>query len=209
MAALRENHRVQQMALQLNVPVERVQYLADLILKYLLYAEQSGNGYYLSHPVRSKLRFEFLGASLTPHPAPKRPIPIRLGPYIAELAEKRGRDWLSSTLHETKGFLEQNQISQLRGGGTVDREVLRTLAARIGLPAQIRGFDTVKRTTSIANTSGGIATSIAVASPWPAVIGSAMTLATDVWTGHVPGPAAKIKWIQWMLEWPLEHDAED
>lgn len=208
-ASLAGNSKMQEIAARLGVPRERIDYLLDLILKYLLYAERAGDGYYLTHPIRSKQKFHFLGSNVTHMQCRDTPIPFRLGPYLVDIAQKRGQDWLTSTLHETRGYLREERMTELEDSGTVSREALRRLAIRLRLPAQVRRFDLGKRSASATSASGGLLGSLAATSMWPAVVGSALTLATNVWSGGVPGQVSKVRWLQWILQWPLEDEAPD
>ncbi|MEO6700433.1 MAG: hypothetical protein ABIP57_02915 [Jatrophihabitantaceae bacterium] len=67
--ALSTNPRIEQVSARLGVPPERIHYLVDLVLKYLLYSERAAGGYYLTHPIRSRQPYRFLGSSLMTSPA--------------------------------------------------------------------------------------------------------------------------------------------
>jgi hypothetical protein len=205
--ALVAGQRADRLAAMLGVPVERVYYLLDKVLKYLVYAERARGGFYLAHPLRSKQLFHFVGATAEPIEPSAGHIPFRLGPVLVDLARSRGQDWFTSSLHETRGYLHDEGLADLRYPGAVSRDALRKLAARFRLPARVRQFHKVERATSVASAGTGLVGSLASTSIWPAVAGSALTIAAEVWQGQVPGGLSRVRWLQWMFEWPLEQQA--
>ena len=190
------------------MPDHQVHYLLDLVLKYLIYAEHTNNGYYLTHPIRAKQRFKYLNPLVESYrDRPPTRIPFRLGPHLVPLARKRGRDWFTSTLHETRGYLRQEGMTELQETGAVSRDALRELASRLQLPAKVRGYEVAGRTATLVSASGGLTGSLISATPWPAVVGSAMTVATNIWSGSVPGSVSRLRWLRWLLQWPLEEES--
>ncbi|GGW54327.1 hypothetical protein GCM10010320_39030 [Streptomyces caelestis] len=91
--------------------------------------------------------------------------------------------------------------------GSVGREALRELAMHLKLPAHIRGVQGVHRAAAAASAVTGVAGSLLANDTWPAVTGCCLTLATTFWSGKA-GTLSNIRWLQWMLEWPLESETE-
>jgi len=204
--ALYASTRAKEVAARLNIPRERFHYLFDLILKYLLYAEQGTGGYYLTHPIRAKQSFRFLGSSLITTPGPSQPIPISLGPHLARLGQQRGRDWLTSALHETRAHIRAEDMTLLNGPDTLSRDALWELTRRLRLPAKLRSYDRLKVGTAVTTASAGLLSLELMGAPLPAAVGMTMSLATNIWSGKVPNQVSRIRWIQWMFESPLEND---
>lgn len=183
-------------------------YLFDLVLKYLLYAEQARGQYYLSHPVRERLNYRCLDSALSVTDAEPRTVPFRLGPHLVAAAVSRDQDWFTSRLHEARAFVRERNMTDLSVPGAVSRDELRQLAERLGLPPSVRHFQAVDRVAAISSAAAGVAGSLATASPVPAIVGAALSVVTKVWSGGMPAAASRARWLQWMLEWPIEQEAE-
>ncbi|MBM2621722.1 hypothetical protein JIG36_40085 [Actinoplanes sp. LDG1-06] len=201
------NRHTERILHSIGASSEQVLYLVDLVLKYLIYAERANGGYYLTHPIRGKQSFEFLHRSEAPANGVLKTIPFRLGPSIALMARGRDEDWFTSMLHEARGHVRSEGFTELRSPGSVSRESLRELSAKLKLPANVRGYDRLERASSIATAGTGLVGSLVSSNMWPAVLGSAVTIATEVWTGHVPSRISQVSWLQWMFEWPVEKQA--
>lgn len=201
---LREAIRADPVASGCGVSDEDFAYLLDLVLKYLVYAEQATGRYYLTHPIRRAQPFRYLSLMNSPIGPSGEAVPFRVGPYLLPAAQRRGIDWFTSSLYEVRQFIEERNLRDLSYPGNVSPEVLRELSARLELPARLRGYSKLSRAANIGSAVTGISGSVLSSNPWPAVTGSVLTLATTVWSGQVPGPMASISWMQWMFEWPLE-----
>jgi hypothetical protein len=197
-------------ASRLQVPDDNIHYLLDLVLKYLIYAEHANGDYYLTHPIRSKQAFKYLRPIVTSyHVSRPRRIPFRLGPYIVQAAQDRNRDWFTSTLHEARGYLRQEGMTELEDAGSISRDALRELAAHLRLPARLRKYEIAERTATLVSAGGGIAGSVISTHLWPSVVGSSMTIATKIWSGSMPAGASRLRWLRWMLQWPLEEETQN
>lgn len=195
------------LAHRLNITVREVYYLFDLVLKYLLYAEQAQGQYYLSHPIRARLDFQQLSTAVTVTTGPAREVPFRLGPYLVAAAGSRNRDWFTSRLHEARALVRETGMIELRQRGSVGKEELRQLAVRLGLPAGVKHFQAVDNTAAVASAAAGLAGGYMTNSFLPTVVGSALSVVTKLWTGNVPVSVSQATWLQWMFEWPIEREA--
>lgn len=199
-----ETHRL---ARRIGAPNEAIPYLLDLILKYLIYAETAEGNYYLTHPIRSLQPFSYLGSTRTPIDNARKTFPFSLGPHLVDAALSRGQDWFTSAIHESRSYVRESGMIELTQPGSVGREALRELAMHLKLPAQIRGVQGVHRAAAAASAVTGVAGSLVANDTWPAVTGCCLTLATTFWSGKA-GSLSNIRWLQWMLEWPLESETE-
>lgn len=204
---LKAHPQLNRLELQLGLPTEAIFYILDLILKYLIYAEKAQHARYLTHPIRSQQDYSSLGVAVSDREQIR--IPFRLGPYIVAARQSRNQDWFGSRIHEARSFVRELGINRGTNSAQVSKEVLRELAVRLGLPGKIRGFDQARKVATGAESGGGILGSVASGSPWPAVAGSTLTIATTVWSGGVPGALARLSWIRWMCEWDIEKDRRD
>jgi hypothetical protein len=199
---LKTRPEINHLELQLGLTTEAILYILDLILKYLIYAERAQNGRYLAHPIRSKQDYSSLGVAVSD----LKPTRIPLGPYIVAARQSRNQDWFGSRIYEARSFIRELDINRGTNSAQISEEVLRELAIRLGLPGRIRGFDQVRKVATGAEAGGGILGSVTTGSPWPAIAGSTLTIATTVWSGGVPGTLARLSWVRWMCEWDIEKD---
>jgi hypothetical protein len=205
--ALRQAPETATLAARLRLPEEAIPYLLDLILKYLIYAEQANGQYYLSHPIRSKQVFHFLRKDIISDEATQRPVPFRIGPHIVGAARHKDQDWFTSRIHEARGHVREHGMTEMQEMGTIERDSLRRLAARLRLPAQVRRLETADKALVVASAASGALASGGLIEKWPVVAATSLTVTRRLWTGNVPGSISGITWLQWMFEWPIERGA--
>lgn len=194
------------LALRLGVPNDGIPYLLDLILKYLIYAEQAEGEYYLSHPIRRLQPFKYLGPRIAPIDPGLRRMPFHLGRHLVAANRFQDQDWFTSRIYEARSYLRESAMSELADPRAVGKDARRRLAARLGLPAHVRRFNEARKAVTVASSVSGTVGSLTAANLWPAIVGCSVTISTTLWTGNLPGRVSNLGWLQWMLEWPLEND---
>jgi hypothetical protein len=206
---LRSKPEARRIAATLRIPEDGVGYLLDLVLKHLIYAEQAGGQYYLTHPIRGKQSFRFVLRDTTEVEDSRRKIPFRLGPSLIAAAHSKDQDWFTSRIHEARGFVREYGMTELTSSGAVGRDALRQLAAKLQLPARVRHFEAAGKAATVMTAAGGVLGSLVSADPWPAIAGSSVTIAKTLWSGNVGSRVSGISWLRWMFEWPLERETTE
>lgn len=195
---LRGNRDLQEIVEATGLAQNDVLYAFDNILRYPIYGELAGDrAFYLNHPVRDA--FPLPTMKLKPAPAPH--LPVSWSKPASTTAQH-------STLEEFVEFLFglRNQVRFFRANepdfaDRPDREMVREIAARVGLPARLR------RVSEIAVVAGGILAAMAVipnVGPMAALLGGAVSVSSAIWKGRVGRRAGRIRWLRWALDWGVE-----
>jgi hypothetical protein len=198
---LRDTGALAREAAGLSITEEDVAYALDVILRYPLYGEVVGAGrYYLSHPLREEQQIP----TMRTEPAPAPHVPIRIGPHVTQFTADLSLDDFGAFLHEARGAVRDLKLSSLPPGAGVERGVVRDLASRLWLPPRLRASG--KAAAILAGIATGLGASPVLGSA-SALLGAALSVASALWSGRLPRPVARIKWLRWAVKWDIEEEA--
>jgi hypothetical protein len=174
----------------------------DVALRYPLYGELVGDrAYFLAHPIRELQRLPTM--SFNKGPAPH--VALSLADSVTAMARSMTLDEYTSFLHEARGLLRERNVDKLPPGA-LDREAVREIATRLGLPARL---SSVGKVFGITAGVMGIAGAVATVAPAAAAAGGVISVASALWTGTVGRLPSRVSWLRWALEWDLEVQASD
>ena len=176
-----------------------VLYALDDILRYPIYGELAGgDAYYLNHPLRDAFPLPTMKLKLAPCPH----IPISWSKPASTIAQHSTLEEFVKFLFDLRCQVRLFSVSEPGFADRPDREMVREIAARVGLPARL------KRVPEIDAVAGGIlgmTAAIPSVGPLAALLGGAISVSSAIWKGRVGRRAGRIRW----LHWALTHDVED
>jgi len=194
---LRRDRSFTELAEELDLPETDIAGTFDAILRFSLYARLAGEEErYLNHPIRSAILLPTMEHEYADAPS----IAISFTQSISEFAERLSLDEYAALLHELRGVVRDMGLHRVRPG-ECDREVLREIAARVGLPPRLRAFSKAIGVT--AGVVGGLG-AVPILGPWAAVAGGAISISASLWTGLLPRSVTRLRWLRWAFEWDIE-----
>ena len=186
---------------RLNLEDDDIFFAFDVVLRYSLYGQLAGeNVHYLSHPIRERINLPTMEFS---HSLPPK-VPIRFGPYIYDATKKLGRDEYTAVLHQLRGIVRDRKIISVQPG-EVEPDILREIAASVGLQARLRRGSKV---AAIIVGILGAAGAAPVIGPAATIAGGAISIGAVIWGRRVPQKVTRWKWLRWALEWDLEQESK-
>ncbi len=199
---LRNNPKLKLLCSALNLEEEAICYAFDIVLRYPFYGELAGVGEsYLHHPIRDAFSTPLMEHREVAQLGPS----VRFRDSIAYLAPGLTTDSYTALLHELRGHVRECGLHRL-APGEVDREVVREIAIKVGLPPRLKDIGRV------VGVGGGLLTgvgAIAVLAPSAAIVGGIISISSAIWRGHLPASVGKVEWLRWALEWDIEQQAEE
>ena len=196
---------LERLTTDLQMQTSQVLYAFDNLLRGPIYGEMTGSDQqYLNHPTRNM--------SLIPtYKVEDGSLPenaVSFEDSMSSVVRRMSLDEYCIMLHVLRGIVHDRGIYTLRRGD-IDKEVLREIAsdASVRFPPKLR---------SGGRFSAAIVAGIAAALPAvpllgaqsALVVGVAVSVSSKLWTGRLPRSAGRIKWLQGLLEWDLEKQAE-
>jgi hypothetical protein len=85
-----------------------------------------------------------------------------------------------------------------REPGQFDPQVIRDIAAKVGMPSQLKG------TTRLIAVAGGVVAglgAVPVLGPAAAIGGGVIAVAGALWSGNLPRGISKVQWLKFAIEW--------
>jgi hypothetical protein len=182
--------------------LKRVLYGFDVVLRYPLYGHLAGpNTYFVAHPIREQVRLptmEITGVT-------QRKLPLSLSDVVTRMVSSMTLDQYTSFLHEARGLIRARKIHELNPGA-LDKATTQDIAMSLGLPAKLRASGKVLGVfAGIITVVGTLSDSDSAA----AVVGGLVSVASELWTGHVGVLPPRLGWLRWAFEWDIESQAND
>jgi len=177
-------------------------YAFDVILRYPLYGELAGNGQrYLNHPIRDSFRLP----TMEELDFARVPIPLSFKTSALDWAPRLKLEEFTRIALELRESVRRAGIYELRAG-EFEVETVRDLAGAVGIPPTLKAAG--KWAAVVGGLVGGLG-AIPALGPVAAVAGGAIAVGGALWSGQLPGPAGRVRWLRWAMEWPdLERQAE-
>lgn len=206
---LKERREFKVLQREMNVDADELVYAFDLVLRYTLYGGTSAEGaFYLSHPLREDVDVPTLQRSPSPLPA----VPLSLGPSFVKMIKNLRKDEFAALLHEARGLVRELHIDKLKPG-TVSTEARRELAAKLALPARMKGFSDAAVGAIAGLTAVGTAipffedqnTTTGLIATGGTIVGGAILAASSLWKVQLPRWAST-PWFQWAVNYDLEKE---
>lgn len=186
---------------ELDLPGGGSSYALDMVLRYPFYGALTGaDGFYLNHPLRDAIQLPGVGTTKT-----KPPIGISFDKSVRSLTPHMELDDYVGLLQEIREVVLDLRLDKL-GSGQIDRDTLRSVAARLRFPPKLRAQ--AKLASSAVALIGGVG-AVPALGPMAAVGGAIVGIATTHWQGQLPRAAAGWGWAKWALEWEIEKQADD
>jgi len=186
----------------LHRPPHDLCYAFDVVLRYPLYGEFTGEAeHYLNHPLRDS----FFHSSLTRESGTPPAIAVSFKQTVSEMAHALSQDEYTVLLHELRGTVRDAGLNKLKPG-EFDKDVIREIAAKVALPPRLRAL--AKASAVGAGAIGGLG-AIPLLGPGAALAGAVVSVSAALWSGRLPRQAARLRWLRWALEWPIEQQAQD
>ncbi|MBN2315056.1 MAG: hypothetical protein JXM79_14095 [Sedimentisphaerales bacterium] len=175
-------------------------YAFDSVLKYPIFGELTGRGYYLNHPLRDAIKLP----TMLKKKAIPPPVAVSFHNSVAQLAVRLSHDDYTSLLHELRGMVRQRGLHKM-APGQFDREHIREIAATVRLSPRLRGYSRgVGITTGI---FGGLGAFPVLGTP-ATVVGGLISVAAAFWSGGLPRNVSRVWWLRWAMKWDIEEQAE-
>jgi hypothetical protein len=180
---------------------EDVLHAFDSIVRFPIYGEIAGrDSFYLNHPIRDAFPLPTMRQS----PAPCPHMPVSWAKSASAIARHCTLEEFVEFLFELKSEV---QVFRATGAGLdrPGREMVREVAAHVGLPARL------KRVPEIAAVTGGVLSALALipdVGPMSAFLGGAVSVSSAFWKGGVGRRVGRIRWLRWALSWDVEDDVQ-
>ncbi len=176
-------------------------YAFDIVLRYPLYGEFTGeNNYYLNHPIRNA----FSNPTMKEDAGPLPVTPVSFKDSIASLVPNISQDEYIVLLHELRGQVRDSGLHRVKPGD-FDKEAIRDIAAKVALPPRVKII--AKAAAIGAGVIGGLG-AFPVLGPSAAVAGAIVSVTAALWSGRLPRSVGRLRWLRWALEWDIENQAE-
>lgn len=196
---LHQERDVDHLSGAIQLTPEQLFYAFDVILRKPLYGLLAGEtNYFASHPIRNI--FKTPGSTSDSAPAPK--VCVSFERSISKLAGKLSQSEYIKLLLELREVV-RDQGLHLFDPGQVEKEAVRKIAKKVSLPPHLK--DVAKSAGIAAGVIGGLG-AIPILGPASALAGSAIAIATSVWSGELPRHVANWKWLDWALKWEIEDE---
>jgi hypothetical protein len=171
----------------------------DCVLKYPLLGKLAGmKGHFLYHWLRRAFSLptecEEIG---TP---PDFDFAVEFKDDIKQIATRCSMDEYTSLLHELRGAVREAGLREVRRGD-VDAETIREIASRARLSPRLRDLARAAGIVRGIVAGLGFVPELGKAAK---VAGVVLSVGQWLWDGYLPRGAARIRWLQWFLEWDAE-----
>ncbi len=198
---LEKSDVLNQLSGRTGVSASDLLYALDNVFRLPLYGEFAGeNEHYLNHPLRDVFRLPTAQEELGVRPH----VTVSFRDSISEFASKLTQDEYTILLHELRGLVREHGLHEL-GRGQFEKEVIREIAAKVALPARIRGIGKV---AAVAGGLLGGLSAIPLLGPAAAVAGAGISVSTALWTRRLPRAVSRVRWLRWALRWDVEDQSE-
>ncbi len=185
-----------------DISTDSLLYAFDVVLRYPRYGSfVPKSGYYLNHPVRDCILLPGMERVES-----EPPIVLSFAKSVEQVAPHMTQLEYVKCLSRIRNCVREFKLNELTRGQTIDAELIREIAASVELPPRLRNL--AKASGVGLAVIGGISAVPLLGLP-SAVVGSALGVATALWSGTLPRKMARISWLRWAFEWDIESQKDN